>query len=308
MQGCENLSRNFKKEVMRLASKEGRIKMNGGQIWYQIFGAEQSKAPLLCLHGGPGMTHDYLLPLRDLADERPVIFYDQLGSGKSDRSDDLELWRVERFVDEVQTVIRELQLNEFHLFGNSWGGWLAMQSVLDLSLPQLLSLTVSSAPSSVAKWIETSHQLKTELPAKVQADIENCERKGDFESDTFQEAMMIFYQKHLCRLKPWPEELTRTFEGMGANVYHEMWGPSEFGPVIGNLKSWDITDRLEELTVPSLVTVGKYDEAGVKNMKELHAHIRNSRFHLFEQSSHTAFLEEREAYMSVLRDFLRDHD
>lgn len=64
--------------------KEGFVTVEGGKIWYRIAGKESSGIPLLIVHGGPGATHDYLLNLETLSNERPVIFYDQLGCGNAD--------------------------------------------------------------------------------------------------------------------------------------------------------------------------------------------------------------------------------
>jgi proline-specific peptidase len=104
-------------------AQEGFIEVTGGRVWYRSVG--EGGIPLLCLHGGPGFTHYYLEPLELLADQRQVIFYDQLGCGNSDRPEDVTLWTVERFVDELVTVRQTLGLNRLHLFGSSWGGMLA---------------------------------------------------------------------------------------------------------------------------------------------------------------------------------------
>ena len=111
--------------------EEGYIDVPGGKVWYRAVGDNADGTPLLCLHGGPGFTHYYLEPLEALADRRRVIFYDQLGCGRSDRPGDLSLWNVDRFVAELAQVRSALNLDRLHLFGSSWGGMLAMQYVLD---------------------------------------------------------------------------------------------------------------------------------------------------------------------------------
>ena len=114
-------------------TKEGKIKIDGYQVWYRRVG--NGGIPLLTLHGGPGAGHDYLEPLEGLATDRSVIFYDQLGCGKSDQPDDRSLWRIERFVAEVNTVRQALGLEQIHLLGQSWGGWLTIEYML--SRPQV---------------------------------------------------------------------------------------------------------------------------------------------------------------------------
>jgi proline-specific peptidase len=126
------------------AIAEGHVEVPGGRVWYRIIGADRPGVPVLCLHGGPGMPHDYLEPLADLATSRPVIFYDQLGCGRSDRPADDSLWTTDRFVEELAVVRAALGLGRHHLFGNSWGGWLALQYTLDRG-PDLASLILSSS-------------------------------------------------------------------------------------------------------------------------------------------------------------------
>ena len=127
--------------------REGMIDVPGGRVWYRSVG--QGGIPLLCLHGGPGMTHNYIEPLEDLGDRRRVIFYDQLGCGRSDKPDDTSLWTVPHFVREVEVVRSALELDRFHLFGSSWGGQLSMQYVLDYQPASLASLLMSGSPASM---------------------------------------------------------------------------------------------------------------------------------------------------------------
>ena len=117
-----------------MKSEEGYIDVPGGNVWYRAVGDNADATPLLCLHGGPGFTHYYLEALEALADRRRVIFYDQLGCGRSDRPGDVTLWNVDRFVAELAQVRSALDLDRLHLFGSSWGGMLAMQYVLDRTL------------------------------------------------------------------------------------------------------------------------------------------------------------------------------
>jgi proline-specific peptidase len=282
---------------------EGYIVVPGGRIWYQIVGVERPGIPILCLHGGPGMTHDYIENLGDLARTRPVIFYDQLGSGRSERPDDESLWTVSRFVDELAAVREALDVDKLHLFGNSWGGWLALQYVLDRR-PELASLTLSSSPPSVRRWIADAADLRAELDDPVRAVLDRHEAAGYFACPEYQWAITHFYRRHLCRVDPWPDCLERTFAGMNDQVYTTMWGPSEFGPVTGRLHDWDVTARLSEIAVPTLVTCGRHDEARPDHVAVLASGITGSKLAIFENSSHTAFIEERELYLQTMDDFL----
>lgn len=282
--------------------REGTIAVPGGNVWYRTVGS--GGIPLLCLHGGPGMSHDYIASLADLADQRMVVFYDQLGCGRSDRPDDPSLWTLERSVAEVAAVREALELERMHLFGNSWGGWLAMQYVLDRQ-PQLEGLIISSSPPSVARAVREMNELRRQLPEDVQRVLADHEARSFFDCPEYTAAVMVFYKRHLCRLESWPEGVEQAMgPGFGAGPYLTMWGPSEFGPVTGNLDGWDITDRLGEIRVPTLVTVGRHDEMRPEHVAVLADGIPDAELVIFEESSHMAFVEERDAYVATVRRFL----
>jgi len=282
---------------------EGYIPVPGGRVWYRIVGTDRPGIPVLCLHGGPGMSHDYIENLSDLAKRRPVVFYDQLGCGRSDRPDDESLWTVSRFVEELVAVRETLSMQRLHLFGSSWGGWLALQYTLDCR-PQLASLILSSSPPSVPRWIADCADLRAELDEPVKSVLDRHEAAGHFSCPEYQWAITHFYRRHLCRVDPWPDCVERTFGGLGEQVYTTMWGPSEFGPVTGCLRDWDVTDRLAEIQVPTLVTGGRYDEARPDHLAILADGIGGSELVIFEDSSHMAFVEERALYMQTIEDFL----
>ncbi|MDP9251027.1 MAG: proline iminopeptidase-family hydrolase [Chloroflexota bacterium] len=284
------------------AVREGTIDVPGGKVWYQTIGS--GGIPLLALHGGPGMAHDYIGNLADLADERMVVFYDQLGCGRSDRPDDPSLWTLERSVAEVAAVREALDLQRIHLFGNSWGGWLALQYLLDRQ-PALVSLTISSSPPSVERAVREMNILRGRLPADVQRSLDDHEARGVFDCPEYTAAVMVFYKRHLCRLESWPAGVEYSMgAGFGSGPYLTMWGPSEFGPVTGNLDGWDITERLGEIRIPTLLTVGRHDEMWPSHMADMQAGIPGSELVVFEESSHMAFVEERAAYMATMRQFL----
>ncbi len=286
---------------------EGYLQVPDGRVWYAVEGEGRSGTPLLCLHGGPGMPHDYLEPLADLSDERPVIFYDQLGCGRSPAPADGRSWTVQRFVDELAAVRAALGLDTLVLFGNSWGGTLALAYVLQ-SPPPLRGLILSSPLVSTSNWLEYSQSLRSALPVEVQEVLARHEQERFFGCPEYQGAVAEFYRRHLCRLSPWPRSIELTFAGMGLDVYMAMWGPSEFGPVTGELANLDLVERLGQIQIPTLVTGGRFDEASPEQMQTIAAHIEAAEIAIFETSSHTAFLEERTAYIGRLREFLAAAD
>ena len=284
-----------------MTAAEGFIDVPGGKVWYKRVGRPQA-IPLLVLHGGPGFCHDYLESLEVLGDHREVYFFDQLGCGKSDIPTDDSLWTVDFYVEEVAVVAQALGLERYHLFGNSWGGMLAMAFVLDRH-PPLVSLAVSNSPASMPRFLRDNLELKKELPQEIQESIDWHEANGFTKCPEYQAATALWYQKHICRMRPWPAGLERSFAGVGLGPYETMLGPSEFN-VTGNLKDWDVTERLHEIEMPTLFITGTYDEIRPAHVRDMHKRVTGSEFREYRNSAHLPFEEEPEAFMTDYRDFL----
>jgi proline-specific peptidase len=286
-----------------MRDEQGYIPIDGHRVWYRRVGG--GGIPLLLLHGGPGAGHDYLEPLEGLARDREVIFFDQLGCGRSDRPDDRSLWRIDRFVREIDTVRDALGLDRIHLLGQSWGGWLGIEYLL--SQPRgIVSATLASTSASIPQFVAEANRLKAQLPPEMVAVMQRCEATGDWRNPEYEAAVMEFYRRHLCRLDPWPDALLRSVRNLDGNaVYETMNGPNEF-IVIGNLRDWDRIARLAEIEVPTLITVGRFDEIPPVCADTIRHGIAGSRVVVFEHSGHTAHLEETERYLQVVGDFLRE--
>ncbi len=288
-------------------AQEGIISYRGHDLAYRIVGevVEEGTFPLLVLHGGPGASYDYLQPLESVAQSgRCVIFYDQLGSGRSGHPDDPSLWTVDYYVAEVDGVREALGLERIHLLGHSWGGMLGMEYAL--TRPEgLESLTIASSPASARLWVSEANRLLSELPRDVQDTIRRHEEAGTVDSPEFQAASLQFYQRHACRLDPWPPYVTRSFDFLAEypQVYNAMQGHSEF-VITGSLKDWDVTGRLAEITIPVLITSGRFDEATPSVAGAVQSALDGSQWVVFENSSHMSHVEETERYVQVLRDFL----
>jgi len=284
--------------------REGYISVTGGHVWYKVVNPSKNAIPLLTLHGGPGFPHDYLEPLEDLANERPIIFYDQLGCGKSQRPDERNLWQSKRFVEELGQLRETLQLELIHLFGHSWGSMLA----IDYTLTKpggIASLILASPALSIPQWLKDTNGYRSRLPLEVQHVLDEHEANATTDSEEYQAATMEFYKRHLCRLNPWPEPLQRASAGEGTTVYNTMWGPAEFF-ITGNLSNYDCTAHLGEIDIPALFTCGRYDEATPETTAWYQSLLPASKMVVFEQSAHMPHLEEKEHYLQTLRNFLRE--
>ena len=282
---------------------EGYIPVTGGNIWYKIVGINRKNIPLLVLHGGPGAPHDYLEPFEALSDERPVIFYDQLGCGNSDKPGDMSLWTIERFVNELEQVRTYLGLDKMHLHGQSWGTMLAVDFMLTKEPKDVVSLILSGPCLSSSRFISDQKVYLSELPDTLQRIINESEASGYFGSKEYQDAMMTYYKIHVCRLDPWPDCLNRTLEKLGHEVYEQMWGPSEF-TVTGTLKGYERVDQLNKITVPTLFTCGQYDEATPSTTAYYHSMLPGSEIVIFEGASHEHHLEKTGEYLEVVRNFI----
>lgn len=288
--------------VEGLVTGEGYIDVVGGRVWYEIVGSGTA-TPLLLLHGGPGATSYYLKPLGRLASDRPVIFYDQLGCGRSDRPEDPELWNVERFVEELAQVRRALDLERVHIFGHSWGSTLAVEYVLRNSTG-VESLILAGPALSTPQWMEDANKLRAGLPLETQEILKRHEAAGTTDSEEYAAATMEFLKRHFCRLDPWPPEMEQSLDNFGWDVYTKMWGPSEFFAT-GTLKEFGRTDRLAEINVPTLLTAGRHDEATPETTAWYQSLIPGSSLEIFEESSHMTMLEEPDRYLEEVRDFLQ---
>jgi proline-specific peptidase len=280
---------------------DGFIDVPGGRVFWRDVG--EGGVPLLTLHGGPGFPHDYIEAVDRLGDRRRVIFYDQLGCGRSDRPDDDSLWTVERFVEEVETVRTALGLDDFHLFGSSWGGMLAMEYALARKPAALRTLILCSSPASMVRWVEGCNELLAELPEWNRETIRSHEENGYTACPHYGAAILEFYRRHVCRLDPWPDGLERAFRDAGYQVYGYMNGPSEF-TVVGTLKDWSVMDRLGEIDKPTLVVSGEHDELRPEHAREIAAAIPDAELQILEGCSHLSFAEDPETFCRVTNEFL----
>ncbi|OBI03574.1 proline iminopeptidase [Mycobacterium scrofulaceum] len=281
------------------------IAVPGGNVWFDRVGGGPG-LPLLVVHGGPGLPHTYLRALERLADEREVVYWDQLGCGNSERPSNRELWTMPRSVAEMDAVVKGLGLNRFHVFGNSWGAMMAQQYALDVT-SQAVSITLSNSIASIPQFTQMVARLKAELDPAIQSAIDRHEAAGTTYTAEYQDAVRTWNETYLCRVRPWPPELSEAFANMGTDIFETMFGPSDFH-IVGTIRDWDVFDRLPEITLPTLVLAGRFDECVPEHMWEMHQRIAGSRFELFESSAHMPFIEEPAKFDRVMRDFLRQHD
>jgi L-proline amide hydrolase len=292
---------------------EARWEWEEGWTWYRVEGDlnAHGPTPLVIVHGGPGVAHDYLEPVAELARTagRSCVLYDQIGCGRSQHLSDApaSFWTV-ALRRELAALVEHLGIAaRYHVLGQSWGGMLGMEHALEHP-PGLRSLVVANSPASIQLWVSEANRLRTLLPPEVQRTLQRHEQSGTTDSQEYEHAVMVFYERHLCRI-PFPDGLQRSFAQLAEDptVYHTMNGPSEFH-VIGTLKDWDITHRLSDVRVPVLVISGEHDEATPAVVRPLVDAIPGARWHLIEGASHCPHLEESARFLALLETFLSAHD
>ncbi|WP_155922345.1 proline iminopeptidase-family hydrolase [Bacillus sp. EB01] len=285
--------------------EEGFVGVTGGRVWYRIAKGERDAAPLLVLHGGPGSTTYPLQRLDELtegADGRTIVYYDQLGAGRSQGPTDKSLWNLDRYVKELGQVREQLGLEEVHILGHSWGTTL-LAAYLLTKPPGVKSAIFSSPCLSAPQWAKDQERLLKQLPEETQEAIARCEADGTTDSEEYKQAMDVFAKNFVCRIEVSKEEREAVSQLANREIYNTMWGPSEFC-VTGNLKEFDCTPRLHELDVPSLFLCGRYDEATPESTSYFSSLVPGAKLHIFEKSAHSPYREQPEEYRQVVKEFL----
>lgn len=257
--------------------QDNYLELESGKIWYTKIG--DSPHPLLVIHGGPGLPSDYLRTLDALADQYTLVYYDQLGCGKSTRTRDEKFFKLSYFIGELKQLIGFLGLKKFSLFAHSWGTLVALS--VAASSESVQNLILASPCISMPRWQATAHRLLNTLP------------KGH-----------TYLQAHECRLPEKPEALTRAQAGFNAYEYMSLWGQNEY-TVTGSLKDFDLSSLLAQVHCPTLFTCGKFDTASPEDTAYYQSLVPQSELVVFNESSHLPHLEEPERYMSTIRQFLK---
>jgi proline iminopeptidase len=280
------------------------------EVWTRRIG-QSSSVKILLLHGGPRATHEYLLDLEPLAGEGfELYFYDQLGSHFSDQPDDDSLWEIDRFVDEVEQVRTTLGLTQenFVLYGQSWGGVLAIEYALAHG-DALKALVVSNMMSSIPAYNEYAERvLMPPMDQSALAEIKRMEAEGRTQEPAYEELLMEHhYVHHVLRRPPdqWPKHVVESFEHINPAIYVPMQGPSELG-ASGKLVHWDRSADLHRIDVPALVMGAEHDTMDPGHLRWMAEQLPQGRYHHSPNGSHVALVDDHETYISGLIDFLHE--
>lgn len=283
-----------------LQPREGHIAVEGGNIWFRIAGSG-NKTPVVLLHGGPGAPSYYLKPLLALAEDRPVIIYDQLGAGKSDHVTDTALFTVARFVRELETLRDSLGVTEMYVLGHSWGTILGTEYAL-AHPERVKGLILASSALSIPRWLHDADSLLRLLPDSQQRMIHRIEAEHGEATPAYQDAILPFYQRFVFT-KGLTPDAESTFSQISGLLYNYMQGASEF-VVTGTLKGYDITPRLGELKMPVLFTAGDNDEATPTSTRHYASLVPGARVEIIPGSGHLTTNDNPEAMVRAVRTFI----
>lgn len=276
---------------------------NGFRVWTKR--VRGGTIPILLLHGGPGCTHEYFECFEDFLPDAgyQIIYYDQLGSNYSDQPNDPSLWTVERFCDEVEQVRKALGLENFYLYGHSWGAMLGIEYALKYQ-EHLKGLILSNMTASIDSYMVYIDKLRRQLPIEIQETLAKYETKKEYSAPEYEKVMIDeIYSRHLCRINPWPEPAQRMFRHLNSQPYQTMQGPNEF-IITGNFKDWNRWNDLAKISVPTLVMGGRYDTMNPEDILKMSRLIPNAQGVICENGSHLGFYDDQERYFEALLHFL----
>lgn len=284
-----------------LGAGEEMLAVPGGRIWYKRSGAGTG-TPMVLLHGGPGAGSFYLKPFEALGDDRPIVRYDQLGAGKSDRLTDTTLMVIPRFVEELDSLRRALKIDKWIVNGHSWGTVLALEYYK--AHPEHVAGIVFGSP--VFDWRAYARETEAwtrQLSDPAQQAIARWKQTGEDTSAAFKAATDEFYAKYVVRtpVKADMDSITVMF---GQPQYVYMQGAYEY-VVTGTLKHYDQTAVLPTITVPVLVTAAEFDEVGPATVEKHARMIPGAKFVLYKGAAHITSWDATDANVKDVREFAR---
>ena len=287
-----------------LAPGEARLAVDGGRIWYRVVGSGNA-TPVVLLHGGPGYASFYMRSLEALGTDRPVVRYDQLGGGKSDRITDTAMFNIAHFVRELDSLRSHLGYDKMHVVGHSWGTILGFE-YYRAHPEHVASLTLMSPALDIPAWEQNAKRLVKTLPDSMQKAIATREAEKNYTAADYQAALNEFYGKYVWR-RPVQAELDSVMATVNEGIYNYMQGPSEF-TITGTLKQYNATPFLKNVKVPVLFTVGEFDEADPPTVKRHAQMTPGAKYAVIPNAAHLVEWDNPDETNRVIREFLKAVD
>ena len=292
-----------------LTPHEGFINVEGGRVWYKVIGSGD-RTPLLIIHGGPGGRGDcsFITPFKMLSKDRPIIFYDQLGSGRSDRPTDTTLWNLPRFVNEIDSIRAFLGLKKVHILGQSWGGAVLSEYLIAKNPKGVESAIFASPLISTPVWMEDAKTLLSQMPQNLQDTINKYELLKDYTAPSYLSANDSFFIRHMSVTQN-PKPPAMECDGLDGNrfIYNYMWGPTEFNAT-GTLKNFDRVGDLHQLKLPVLFIAGEFDEARPETMHRFQKMVKNSKVVILKNAGHRLQTDQPLKFPEAVGSFMNTVD
>lgn len=287
----------------KIKNGEGFINVDGGKIWYRVLG-EGHGTPIIMLHGGPGVPGYYFNPLIPLGNNRQVIMFDQLCCGRSDRITDTTLMNLEHYVEQVKQLVHALKINEFYLFGHSWGTTLGTDYYL--KYPDGVKAIILASPClSTQLWMRDADTLISTLPDSVQLVLKQSVQGIVPDSAKLNSAFITYFSTFYNRKQPMSADMDSSIAQAAPNIYQYMWGNSEF-VVSGTLKDYDRTSQLNKFEIPTLYITGEFDAVRPSTARYYQKLTPHSKLVIIKDAGHMTMQDKPEESLKEISTFLNE--
>ena len=282
--------------------------VNGAKIWTVSFGTGE---PLFFIAGGPGNAHSYLRKFDSLFTTNTLVYYDAFGRGKSDTAKNVTEYILERDVEDLEGLRRTMGFSSISILGHSYGGLVAQAYAI--KYPNNVShLILANSFHSFLMWQEncdnSNREIKTNYP-EVWDELMKAREQGVVSSDQIHQdiysrvpyGFLYAYNPENFKIgsgKPYPNF-------MNSKLYYQMVGKDGDFIVGNDIGNFDFRKQLKDLKMPVLIYGGRFDRVAVPwMMVKYKEYCPKAKFVMFEKSGHNPQVEEPEALMKLIREFL----
>lgn len=301
------------------ADEEGMIDVTGGKISYKLYGKDKKGIPIICLHGGPGGDCGSFYGQLPLSEERPLVLYNQLGSPETEVNPEFhnrnrlnEIFTIDNFTKELDTVIKYFNFDKYILYGTSWGTMLAVEYVSKYHPEGLVGCILAGACLNVDRWTDDQNKIIMTLPNGKQFidEMNKCQQTGVY-TDLFWENdkiyMRSFNNRHKEETKDRPYMVG--YDGSdepkydGISSYEYMWGKTEY-LCTGTLNHHDSIKCLKDIHVPILYIAGEYDEVLPKTLEFYASQNEQTEISIIPGSGHASANEAPNDVSTIIKKFI----
>lgn len=267
-------------------------------MYYKTIGKGE---PLIVLHGGPGFDHQHLLPnIGNLGKDYKVVLYDQRGSGMSTGPVDSASINVDRFVEDIEIIRKQLGVEKINLSGVSWGGVLALFYGVKYhdKLNSLVLFSTAASAEMLFKIYPALNKKRTKEDSELLEELKNSDGYKNNEPKVLEEFFSVFFKAYFA-----DQSLASKIDVViNENTAKNHWAIDNF--ILASLGNFDLHNQLNVIDCPTLIMHGRQDPMPLEAAVQINENIPNSELVVFENSGHFIFLEEEEKFNSTVLEFL----